>query len=215
MSYIKEKLSLSGDFKPSIVFFAEGNPEAHFINKVLESIGGISTDDCVIYMFGGLSKLKNKISLVSKEPNFDNVNKVGFFVDAEDSPAARRDQIIDCLKIIVFPDDLENLDNQVIVDNGKKAGVFISPGNDNVGRIEDMVLEELQNKDEWECIQQYVACIKGTLGKELDEKSITQIGVSTIDGKICGLGIAFKKGILDITHKAYEPVVNMVNNLVI
>ena len=213
MSFFKETISLSGDFKPSAIFLAEGAPEITIINIVLKSLPHLSEDGCVVYMIRGLSNLKSSFRLLSKEPNFEHVKKIGILVDAEDNPGGRQDQISYCLRLVDFPYNMDAVSDHVISVGDKRSGFFISPGNGQAGRIEDLVIKELETKEEWECIKQYNECINQKTAKPLDEKSIAQIGISTMGHGVCGVHHAFDKGVLDVSHATYEPIVTMINNL--
>ena len=212
MKYGRTKIRISGTFAPSIVFLAEGASELLFIDKVLQHLN-VSVADCAVFLLEGYQQLEDKIRNIKKEPNFHAVCSLGVMLDADRYPDRRLRKTANALGLANFPSDENVLKNNRVCSRGqKKAGVFLSPGNGQRGRIENLVIDEIRTTEIFECLSNFGECTEGTSG-QLDDKGLVQCYISARAGDRCGLGRAFEAGILDVNHNAYAGARRFVQNL--
>lgn len=216
MNFIQEQIRLSGDNKPEIVFLGEGNPETGFINKVLSGLKGITPSNTAIFCIGGDDvEIKKVFKLLESQDNFQFVGKLGVFADAENKPAAKKDTILQAFRSVGFPSDDSLIKDYVMMENGKKAGFFISPDGASRGAIEDIILREIATSKLNGCVTAFSDCIKKIDNTDLDKKGKVQAFITAVHKKgLCGSRAAFQAGILDVNHKAYVDVVRFIKNVV-
>jgi len=216
MDFFQKKIQLSGANKPEIIFLGEGNPEISFVDKVLSGLKGINKSNTAIFCIGGDdSKIKTVFKLLESQDNFQFVNKLGVFVDAENKPSTKKNTILRAFRSVGFPSDDKLMKNYVMKENGKNAGFFISPDGTSQGAIEDIILEEIGTTKLNGCITVFSDCIKKINSTGLDKKGKVQAFITAVHKKgLCGSGAAFQAGILDVNHKAYVEVVRFIKNVV-
>ena len=216
MNFIQKEIRLSGNNKPEIVFLGEGTPEAVIINQVLSGLGKVTPQNTMIFKIGGDdSKIKQIFRLLDSQENFQFVSKLGVFADAENKPATKKKTILQAFRSVGFPGDNNLIKNYVMMENGKKAGFFISPDGANQGAIEDIILKEIGASNLNGCVTAFSDCINKIDNNELHSKGKVQAYITAVHKKgLCGAGAAFEKGIFDIKHKAYKDVVRFVENVV-
>jgi uncharacterized protein DUF3226 len=194
---------LRGNRNPSIIFLCEGESETEFVDKWLTNRDEDS-NNIWIYCFRGLSKIREKISILIKEPNFTNVNTVCIFLDAEDNYEARKDSVRSMLRRLGFPHSNINSIPWVEEREGKKSCVFISPNMEENGRIENIVIEEISGSTEiYNCIETYRDCLSNNGILDFDEKKFVNTYIVSHQVGI-GLGAAFKAGIFDVNNRVYD-----------
>ena len=119
------------------------------------------------------------------------------------------DSVIKLLRDYDLSDEsLDLKENTIFEYNERRIGIFISPGMGEEGRIETMIVKEIATVKEYDCISEYLKCLKERYHINLDDKAIVQIYISSKQSGQCGSGRGFEVGILDIDHKTYELAVN-------
>ncbi len=212
MKYARDKISLSGQDSPSVVFLAEGKPEWLFVDKVLEKFDA-PIQDCVVLLLRGYTDLEKKIGLILEEDNSDNISSLGIMLDANNVPDRRLRKAANALRRAGFPSDENELrDGGICADGARRTSVFLSPGQGRKGRIEDLVIEEIRTTDLFDCVSGFKVCVEG-VPCQIDDKGVVQTYISARTGNLCGVGRAFQKGVLDINHDAYRTARIFVQNL--
>jgi hypothetical protein len=164
----------------------------------------IPITECVVFLLKGYPQLENKVRIITREPNFGKVSTLGIMLDADRYPNSRVRKAANAFKLADFPSEENALKNDnVCSDGGKKAGVFVSPGNGKKGCIENLVIEEIRATEISKCLSDLEGCIKRNSG-QLDAKGLVQSYISVRNGSLCGLGRAFEAGVLDVSHDAYK-----------
>ena len=201
--FYREKIILRGHHYQKI-FLGEGLAEALFLDTLFSRKNFDNNEYCV-FCIKGISFLKTSLKIICSEPEFENVKSLGIMIDANGKPKERTDSVLRQLHAHDLSDENFDLkENTVFEYNGRSIGIFISPGLGKKGRIETMVVEEIVTKNEYNCISEYIKCLKERHHISLDEKAIVQIYISSKKSDLCGTGRGFEAGILDVEHKAYE-----------
>ena len=200
----KGKFSLSGHIRPACVFLAEGDAEAFFFESLLLERDA-NPDLNVVFCFQGLGNLGPVLHWLTQEQNFPAVTSIGLLLDADTDYVAREQSVIANLQNVqILPNaNISPVENIVTV-GARRISVFISPGQGRLGAIEEVVLDEVRTKQEWNCIDRFTQCIHDQFGTLPDPKGIVQTFVSLKNSKLCGTGNAFKASILDVAHPAYQ-----------
>jgi hypothetical protein len=153
-----------------------------------------------------------KLSLLfrnfSVEEHFPNVNRFGFFLDAEDKTAADKAQSISHLLIErgVIPAGTALAAGTPASIGGKRIAVCVSPDNLNSGFIEHIAMREVLTKPLGPCLTLFENCLRGTSGKPVNPKTLVQAYLGALNPRLCGTGRGFEAGILEVMHHAYDQV---------
>ena len=190
------------------LFLAEGLSESGFLNRRLETIGA-DREAVGVYCFQGINGLAEHTQAVVNIVdmalgNVELLAGMGMLADSETDANGRIESAIGFFKALGFPrcakDILASGRYQLGV---RRIAVSLSPSNSSNGRIEDLILKEIEQSVEHACISSMEKCIKDATEVSLDSKAVAQIYVSCRKPGLCGVGRAFEAGILDATHNAY------------
>lgn len=209
MAFILPNLDFSQLKQNSLVLLAEGNSETGFLYKLATHHHLV---DAVVGNVQGERRLGT--ALRSLAPYRSRLRALGLMFDANSDSIARLTSISDVLNNAGFSYNPNQVGLDGIFRGQLDIGVFLSPGGQRSGRIENLVLDEIRTKSLWHCLEQLTACtqkVPGLVG--YDEKSMVQIAISTLEGGVCGVGTAFKRGLLDVSHPAYQVVSAMITGL--
>src|SRR5712691_4571727 len=201
----EKRFSLSGDTKPTCVFLAEGDAEASFFESLLVHVRADPARN-VALCFQGLGKFPSFLHWLTQEPNFSDVTALGVMLDAEEDYAGRAASVTALLKNtkILAAGSASPIAN-IIASNGRRTAVFVSPGANQVGAIESIVIDEIRQKAQWNCIDVFSHCIDDQFGSPPNPKTIAQIYISLMSPRMCGIGRAFDAGVFDVSDPAYAP----------
>jgi hypothetical protein len=202
----EDSYALRGENRPTCILFAEGDAEALFLDKWL-TIRGDSPNSVAVICFRGHSNLETILKRFSADPNFEAVERFGFYLDAEATGANVRAKAI--AKILgnqgIIPAGT-SLEPGTLLSVGKKRiAVFVSPDNANPGCIEDVVIKEIMTTSIAACITGYRECLAST-DTPLHSKGFVQAYLSARNARLAGTGRGFEAGVLDVMHPAYAPI---------
>lgn len=202
----RQKFTLRGTTRPRSIFLAEGDAEAFFLDQFLASQAAASALNIVV-CFKGLGNVSGLLHTLVQEPNFNNVEAIGVFLDAEHSFAARAASVQAHLENVkLLPIAGPSPVGAVVTHAGRRIAVFISPGNGGQGAIDHLVLNEIQGKPEWGCLNGFIGCLQQNHAWVMDPKAVAQTYVSIKKPGLAGTGNAFDAGVLDCTAPAYAAV---------
>ncbi len=173
--YEKKLWKLGPESSATILYLCEGESEAEYVDVWL-SKKNVMPDNVRVLCFEGLSQIRSKISVLIKEPGFQYITTICVFLDAEQDFDRRKREVKEMLGNMGFPNSASGKNPWVESDGGKKTCVFISPDMKNLGRIEDIVINELKTKkDIFDCIDGFGKCAIHAGMSDFDEKKILLI----------------------------------------
>lgn len=211
----KTSYALRGTIKPGCLLFAEGDSEALFLEKWLETIN-CDPNDIAVICIQGINKLEVSLKKLSGEENFANVKRYGFLIDAENGAAKNKENMVTELlrKYSVIPKKHHIRAGQLSEIENKRIALFVSPNNNSKGCIEDIVINEISDDILFPCIKAFTQCVESTTGESISPKSLVQVYISTYKPRLCGTGRGFESGVLKVTHDAYADIKNTLNTLI-
>ncbi|WP_315812608.1 hypothetical protein [Bradyrhizobium sp. SZCCHNR2028] len=216
-SYYLKKFDLAAKPKTTHLFLAEGEAEVGLVDQYLNQIGA-DFETTSILCFRGLTKAATFVPTLAKlmekgATGLDQLRGIGMLADSENDPVARLNMAIQFGVALAFPScsgDIRDLGRHE--SRNRRFAVSLSPANDKVGRIENLVLAEVANDDVFKCVEQSFACIAAANGTEVDEKAKVQMFISAkINSSMAGIQHAFAKGIFQCAAPVYDPVRSMLD----
>lgn len=209
-SYIRngprQSYALRGDERPSVLLFAEGSTEASFLDRWLK-IKVVDPKNVGVICVEGRNKLEITLRNIAEDENFNLVNSFGFLFDAELNPATSTfDAIRQVLQKVKLIQAGETIAGGVQTFLRIKVAVYVAPDNLQSGKIENIVLNEIQSTHLSGCINGFGGLVQDALGHPADSKTLVQAYLGIKKPGLCGTGHGFNQGKLDVMHPAYQGI---------
>lgn len=202
------------EIREPYLLLVEGKDDKHFFCNIAEKMRAI--ENLQAEPLEGKSKLKDKISAFKNERGFETVVKrIGIVRDSDldDDPFR---SVCDALKEA----GLTAPEEQLQLSNGTpQVVVFILPGGDKPGNLEDLCLESVEDQDAMQCIDEYFRCLEARCNKDVlppdNKRSKAKLHAYLAAGAEPGkpIGIAVKKDYLAWDSAAFEKVRNFIEML--
>lgn len=185
------------------LFLAEGLSEVHFLDQCLGALG--CEQDAVIHCIKGLGNLGTVLKLLEQTPGFADLRCLGVMVDAETDHEARLTSLTGHFQNVgLVLDRAAVAQSAVCCMKPCPVGVFISPGAGRTGRIETLVRTEITGHPAWTCIAPIEDCIEHAVKRRPGDKQVVQMFIAALKDGLSNVGDAFREGVLNAGHPAYE-----------
>ncbi|MES0042365.1 DUF3226 domain-containing protein [Mesorhizobium sp. M0091] len=221
-SYLVTK-PLKGSLRPhaSRLFLAEGLSEVGFIEAYLTS-RGVPVEDILLVCFEGIGKLAGGVDTLLKLINdngqpISRFSHVGVYVDAEADPVGRRQAVANAAQKFGFSAQASQglLGALTHDENGRRFAFHMAPNNGSSGKIEDMIVAEIDGSNLSGCMNAYEECLAHEQAIALTSKAKSQIYViSRRNSDAAGIGRAFTDGTLKVDHGAYAAFRTSIDSLI-
>ncbi len=191
----------------------EGKDEVEVLQALLPFIG---IDNLQVIACGGNIKFKQEFLALIKTPGFIDVTSYGIMQDADDNVKSTFDRILYTLKKTEQP--APKTPGEFCTENGVKVGIYLFPGKNRQGVLEDMFLETLEETPVKKMADVYIGNLqercphtseKGRFGisPRVAKSKVLSVLAATTDP--CNkLGIAAKQGYWDFSHPAMRDLIN-------
>jgi len=144
------------EIKSNKLLAVEGIDEVNFFDSLFEHWG---TNDADVRDLVGKSQYKTKIPTLIKSTGFSKVEYFGIVRDANNNPRAAFESICNILKKnnLIPPKE----PNKFYQRKTKKPGlgIYIMPGRNEDGMLEDLCLKLAKENDVLECVDKYIDCV--------------------------------------------------------
>jgi hypothetical protein len=208
-SYYLEKFNLALKPATTHLFLAEGEAEAVFMDVYL-GLRGADPETTTVLCFRGLGNVASHVASIVKLIEKDragvgSLRGVGVLTDAENDPAARIDAAIHMANSLGFLHPAKDIRAQQKCErDGRRFAVSLSPANDQLGRIEHLVLQEVSTYEGFACLEPAFECLENLSGTAVDAKAKVQMFISAgANSSLAGIHRAFSAKILDPMALAY------------
>lgn len=185
------------------LFLAEGRAEVGLLRQLLKSL--CAGDDAAILCAEGVERIPQLIKRLVQPPAMGDLRSVTVVADADSDPSSRRKRIWDALPMSDSACASGKVEGSTVAGSPRYA-VWLSPDNSRCGRIEDLVLETIDPSivDEIRHFWRRV----GHRNKDANpsSKAIVAIWIALCANEGFGLGTAFERGLIDLDHRAFEPL---------
>lgn len=155
--------------------------------------------------YGGKSKLPPFLRTLPNLAGFNQLESLGITRDADASAVGARKSIQTLLENSPFPAVL-------------RVGVFVLPGGERSGALEDICCDALGTNPVWQCIDQFVGCRTEKLGAWPNPAATTgkaklEAWLSTRDNPTIRLGEATAAGLMAFDSPAFAPLLQFMRSL--
>jgi hypothetical protein len=207
----------------SKVLLVEGKDEENFFKALFNRCGLQYID---IWVAGGKDKFPAELEAFLLSPNIGNVESYAIIRDADDDRAAAFQSIVALLKNQNEPYPMEQAGYG---SNEKRCvGVFIMPGNQEEGMLEDLCLMTVAEHPAMRCVEGYIACLEQALAakqpgqsKESGEfyfpknrsKARAQAFMASMHESVNAVGLAAQKGAWNLDHPILNDLKSFIKTL--
>lgn len=194
------------------LLLVEGGDEQALMADLVKDMGltGFQVHD----MGGKDTKWGFTLAAMAEDAIFqDVVRSVGLVMDADQNPGGAFDKCRSALKSGGFPQPQSV--GQVLGENGRRAGVFIMPGNGERGAIEDLLISTV-DVSRRELAEEYLQSIKraNLTGPRIWMKGLLQACVAGTHNSSKSLRVALqKKELFDLKRLELNPLRTFIREL--
>jgi hypothetical protein len=191
--------------KPKIIA-VEGKDEVNFFEAILRVI---NISDIQILDFVGKDNFPARIKSIVNIPGFKNVQSFALIRDSDSlPPESAFESIKHALRSVGLP--VPTRINS-FTSTSPAIGVYIMPGNDQHGMIEDLCLASIVDYPVNQCIDKLFECIPERPSHE--SKSRVLCYLATKSPLVNSLGLGALKGHWDLSSKAFSEIKTFLESL--
>lgn len=205
-------LSLAGK-QVRHLFLAEGGAEEGLVNALLRR-QKTSPTTSLVGCLKGIQRLHDVLRALVTEPEWADLHSVTILLDADDNPQGRLSNTWDALgEIVGITEQSVAAGKQRgwTLSGGTRYALWLNPGKSRRGTIEDLVLDTLDPKAR-DCIATLWHCATGhAKAREPSPKAEVAVWLALRADLGLGLGTAFERGLIDLDHRAFEPLRQLID----
>jgi len=184
----------------------EGKDEVNFFTSLFSflEISGVQILD-----FNGKSNFRAKIKALKLTRGFDIVTKLALIRDADEHPP---ESAFTSLSSILSSANLASPpNNQEFSDSLPSVGIFIMPGDDNTGALEDLCLRSIAEEESYSCIEEFFECVDTELSHISKAKVLCYLASKEPYSNSLGRGA--QKGHWDFSNDSFQSLIDFLEEL--
>lgn len=189
------------------ILVVEGSDE----EKFFEALFSVEKIECIqILNVEGKYNFKSKVIALSKLSGFDEIEKLGLILDADNNADSTFQKITDVLKAI----PLEAPPEKHIFYGQKPAiGVYIMPDYKETGMLEDLCLEAVKDEPAMVCVKAFEEKVTGLENPPRNlTKSKAHVYLVSMPEFCCQLGIGAQKSYWKFESGVYDVLKQFLQN---
>ena len=183
------------------LLLVEGSDEVAVFDRLLDHINvrGVQTIDV-----GGKDKFPKMVPALKVRPGFNQVEKIGFTRDADDSQKTAFESLCGVLTAAGFP---KPPDDGMFSTGDLSVGVFILPNNATSGVLEELLIESVRETDAFICVDEFASCVSklNSPPKNLS-KSKAQAFMAAMTEESRSVGVGAQKKYWNFEAPWFEPL---------
>lgn len=191
-------------FDGPVVVLTEGADDALVIVAVAGSCGIADVQAHVLE--GKDTNWRQAVRFISRHPSFRlGARALGLVRDADEDPAAAFESCAGALQSADLP--RPTTDRRVVHEGDKAFGIFIVPGGDRTGAMEDLIMGAA-DAERLECVDQYTECLKrkAVPTPTHANKGRVQAYLAGLPSSPKTLAVATQQNLFDWSSEAFEPL---------
>ncbi|MCF7913414.1 MAG: hypothetical protein K9M99_12880 [Candidatus Cloacimonetes bacterium] len=190
------------------LLLVEGKDEENFFSAFFKEMG---INNIQIIVAGGKRNLKMSLEAVKRLPDFDDVTAIGIIQDSDENYAAAMNSVYDWLINLGFSPLRQA---GVFSQKSPAIGIFIMPGDNENGALEDLCLQAVQSDPVMNCVKNFIDCIKE------QNPSVSKVSkrecAAYLAGKeelVSSLGLAAQKKYWNFSSPVYATITEFIRDL--
>lgn len=213
----------TGIIQKSRLLLVEGKDEINFFGALLKIL---KIDDIDLREVGGKNNFPNELPALLNDPGFSNVQSYAIIRDADSSHKNTLASVKNLLKKYKQPVPASS--GHYADENGVRAGIYIMPGNADIGMLEDLCIQSVADHPITGCVNAYIKCLEQVLEKRKGAgarqegcfyfpknlaKAKAQTFLAGLEEIYSSVGIAAQKGCWNLNHESLKPLRAFLQNL--
>ena len=191
------------------VLLVEGLDEKHFFEALLNKLG-LRDPSVKVIPVNGTGNFKHQLDALVQGPDFKEIHMLGIIRDADQDPDGAFQSLVDLLR-------RHNLDRPSFIntfsENGTpRVGIFLMPGNNSEGMLEDLCLRSVAATPLMECVDSFMQCAisKTTVLPRIEAKARAHAFLSVMPETVGSVGLGAKQGYWDFDHECMATLIDFV-----
>ena len=182
----------------------EGKDEVNFFKAFFSFM---KIPDVQIMDFEGKGNFKTKINALKLTSGFDQVTLLALVRDADENPP---ESAFASLSSILRSASLPvPTNNQEFSEGALRVGIFIMPGDEETGALEDLCLKSITKDENYPCIESFFECVDSELRQPSKAKVLCYLASKEPFSN--SLGIGALKGHWDFSNKSFNSLLSFSN----
>jgi hypothetical protein len=193
----------------SRLLIGEGIEEVRFFGALLAHLG---INDMHVEHYGGKNGLSSYLKTLKVRPGWSALNGLGITRDADDDASKAFQSVCSMLNNagLSMPGA-----PGIVAGTNPRISVLILPDGNNAGMLEDLCFSAVQTNPEAQCIEDFIACVQGTTGRQPGTKAKARMHawLSSLDKPDLRLGEAAQRGYIPWDSHIFQHVKSFLINL--
>jgi hypothetical protein len=198
------------EIKEDNILVVEGYDDERLFAKLIKKLNLLNIQ---IINTKGVDNIKPYIDAISKLPNFNRVISLGIERDSNGNPNDAFMCVCNALQFANLPVPRRPLEYS---DGNPRVIVFISPGRNRQGSLEDLCLESVETDPAMPCVEEYFECLKKqniSLTSNISKAKV-QVFLASRERVTLRLGEAAEAGIWPLNNKVFEDVRSFLKKII-
>ncbi len=196
------------EFSKQKLLLVEGRDDERFFFALLKNK---NINDIHIEIYEGKKNLPATLKSLHVRPGFNNLTSIAIIRDADDKIGQIVfEEIVNVLKktSLSIPMSFAEFSHGT-----PKVGIFVIPGKDKNGELEDFLLESITTNSEMRCVDSFINCIRNMKAIKKSAKFRLYAWISSQEPPGLKLGQAADIGLFDFSHTSFSELTNFINKL--
>lgn len=186
------------------LLLVEGRDEEEFFKALLKHI---SVRDVQVMNYGGKAKLREHFRLIAKAPGFGRLSLLAIMRDANSNASSAFQSVCDVLRHFDMPHP--DVPGELTSDTKPRVGVFVLPGQERPGMLEDLCLSTVAMHPVLGCVERYMECLTERVddireGPRNESKARAHAFLAGMPEIVNSVGLAAHRGYWDLDASALQ-----------
>jgi hypothetical protein len=193
--------------KPKLLL-VEGRDDERFFTAFLKKK---NINNIHIEIYEGKENLPTVLKSLHVRPGYSTLTSVAIVRDADEE---KGEIVFEKIKILLKKTDLSIPQNFAeFTHQNPRIGIFVLPGKNKTGELEDILLESISNSPLMEPVKTFISSIKELNSIKKIAKSHLYAWLSSQNPPDLRLGQAANNGLFDFNHLAFDELADFINKL--
>jgi hypothetical protein len=201
-----------------LIVACEGADDEAFLSRMLDHL---SVAPYRVDRYQGKPQLPRYLRGLRDSTDFETVRAVGIIRDADNNAAGAWQSVSDLLRRLDFPRPraASAVRTGVCAIDGiaRAFGVFIMPGGDATGALEDLCLRGISEGESLACVDEFLTCVTGRTGVACHEQDVPKARLNawlaSRHNPSLRIGHAVAAGVLPPDSPAFGPIKRFLTDL--
>lgn len=191
------------------VLLVEGKDEKHFFEALLKSLS-LTNPSVSVISVDGKGNFKHQIDALVQGPDFNAIQLLGIVRDADQEHDSAFQGLVELLK--KYKLNRPSFPNTFSEGGTPRVGIFLMPGNNSEGMLENLCLRSVAETPLMECVESFMQCAisKTTTLPRIEAKAKAHAYLSLMTETVGSVGLGAKQGYWNFDHECMATLIDFV-----